>query len=184
LAVWTPKFQAVQEEGLVKNVLRIIERDFKQALDCFYLDTPSYLTRYGVANEVGTTGVDLDDFRERELGQIVGNGFPSLAIGPNRGTSGDGPNDECLRQNVLIDIHIGVVNDSPATVTETIMRYRTTMDMTLRSAPLADYFRDMSVEVFGFVLDEIDYEYGPIRGQRPANFRAALLQVPIKINER
>jgi hypothetical protein len=126
----------------------------------------------------------LPDFRERGLGQILGNEFPSLAIGPNRGTSGDGPNGECLRENVLIDIHIGVVDDSPGTVTRRITRYRATADMVLRSANISDYFRNMSIDAFAFVLDEINYEYGPIGQKQSANFRGALLQVPIRINER
>lgn len=173
--VWAPAYEASQEEALVANVLTIITRDFKAALDQRYpieavlsQDDPRY----------------LPDFQERGLGQILGNDFPSLAIGPNRGTAGDGPNGECLRENVLIDIHIGVTDDSPSTVTERIMRYRATMDIVLRSAPMSDYFVNMSIEAFAFVLDEIDYFYGPIGGTRPANFRGALLQVPIKINER
>lgn len=172
---WTPAFEASQEEALVDNVLTIITRDFKEALDYRYpieaalaTDDPRYLS----------------DFSERGLGQILGNDFPSLAIGPNRGTAGDGPNGECLRENVLIDIHIGVTDDSPSTVTRRIMRYRATMDIVLRSAPMSDYFVNMSIDAFAFVLDEIDYFYGPIGGTRPANFRGALLQVPIKINER
>lgn len=173
--VWTPAYEASQEEGLVDNVLFIFTRDFKLALD----------QRYPIEAALATDDPRyLRDFQERALGQILGNDFPSLAIGPNRGTSGDGPNGECLRENVLIDIHIGVVDDSPITVTQRIMRYRATADMVLRSAPIADYFRNMSVEVFAFVLDEIDYHYGPIGGKQPANFRGALLQVPIKINER
>lgn len=173
--IWVPAFEASQEEYLVDNVRRIVTRDFKPALDYRYpieaalaTDDPRY----------------LPDFREIGLGQILGNDFPSLAIGPNRGTAGDGPNGECLRENVVIDIHIGVTDDSPSTVTQRIMRYRATMDIVLRSAPIADYFVNMSVEAFAFVLDEIDYFYGPIGGTRPANFRGALLQVPIKINER
>jgi hypothetical protein len=172
---WTPKFEAVQEEGLVANILTIITRDFKDALDYFY------------PIEAALAETDpryLRDFQERELGQIVGNAFPSLSIGPNRGTSADGPNDECLRQDHSIDIHIGVVDDSPQTVTTRIMRYRGTLDMVLRSAPISDYFVNMSVEVFGFVLDEIDYFYGPIGQRQSANFRGAVLQIPIKINER
>jgi hypothetical protein len=171
---WTPLFEASQEEALVDNVMTIITRDFKLALD----------QRYPIEAVLPTTDPRyLHDFQERELGQIVGNNFPSLAVGPNRGTAGDGPNGECLRENVLIDIHIGVTDDSPGTVTRRIMKYRATMDMVLRSAPITDYFVNMSVDAFAFVLDEIDYYYGPI-GKETAIFRGALLQVPIKINER
>lgn len=172
---WTPLFEASQEEALVDNVMTIITRDFKLALD----------QRYPIEAVLPATDpLHLLDFQEREFGQIVGNNFPTLAVGPNRGTAGDGPNGECLRESVLIDIHIGVIDDTPTNVTRRIMRYRATMDMVLRSAPISDYFVNMSVEAFAFVLDEIDYFYGPIGQKQAANFRGALLQVPIKINER
>lgn len=172
---WTPAFEASQEEALVDNVLAIIERDFKEALDYYNpieaalgSDDPRY----------------LHDFRERTLGQIAKNEFPCLAIGPNRGTSADGPNGECLREDVLIDLYIGVVDDSPANVTRRIMKYRVALDAVVRAAPITDYFRNMSVDAFAFVLDEISYQYGPIGTEKVALFRGAILQVPIKINER
>lgn len=172
---WTPAFEASQEESLVDNVLAIITRDFKAALDY----------RYPIEAALASDNPrHLPDFRERGLGQVLGNEFPSLAVGPNRGVAGDGPNGECLRENVLIDIHIGVIDDSHQNVTRRIMRYRATMDIVLRSAPISDYFRNMSVGAFGFVLDEIDYFYGPIGQKQSVIFRSALLQVPIKINER
>lgn len=172
---WTPAFEASQEEALVDNVLTIIERDFKDALDYFYpieAVLPSTDPRF------------LHDFRERTLGQIVKNEFPCLALGPSQGTSADGPNGECLRESPIIELYIGVVDDSPANVTRRIMRYRVTLDAVLRAAPISDYFRNMSIEVFGFVLDEINYTYGPIGTEKPSIFRGARLEVPIKINER
>lgn len=172
---WTPLFEASQEEALVDNVMTIITRDFKLALD----------HRYPI--EAALSAEDprhLLDFQERALGQIVGINFPSLAVGPNRGTAGDGPNGECLRESVLIDVHIGVTDDSPQNVTRRIMRYRATMDAVLRSAPISDYFVNMSIDAFAFVLDEIDYYYGPIGQKQTSTFRGVLLQVPIKINER
>lgn len=172
---WTPLFEASQEEALVDNVMTIITRDFKLALD----------QRYPIEAALPTTDPRyLPDFQERELGQIVGNNFPSVSVGPNRGSAGDGPNGECLRESVLIDIYIEVTDDAPATVTRRIMKYRATMDMVLRSAPIADYFVNMSIDAFAFVLDDIDYFYGPIGQRQTANFRGVLLQVPIKINER
>lgn len=172
---WTPTFEASQEEALVDNILTIIERDFKEALD-YYNPIEAVLDsgdpRY------------LRDFQERTLGQIVKNEFPCLALAPNRGTSGDGPNGECLREDVLIDLYIGVIDDSPANVTRRIMKYRVAVDAVLRAAPISDYFRNMSIDAFAFVLDEISYQYGPIGLEKPALFRGALMQLPIKINER
>lgn len=172
--VWTPKFFAVQEEGLIANIFQIFERDFKEALDALFPieaaldpDDPSY----------------LPDFRERAWGQIVKNEFPCLAIGPNRTLSGDGPNEECIRQTVYPEIYIGVVDDSPENVTKRIMRYVNTAELVLRSASFADYSRDMSVVFFGFVLDEIEHVYGPIGQSQSALFRGAVLQPVFKFNE-
>lgn len=172
--VWAPAYEASQEEGLVDNVLFIFTRDFKEALD----------QRYPI--EAALSDDDprhLPDFRERCLGQILGVEFPSLAIGPNRGTSSD-PIGESLRENVLIDIHIGVTDDCADNVTRRIMRYRATADMVIRSARISDYLRNMSTESCAFVQDEIDYSYGPIGSNKTSLFRGAVLQVQIKINER
>lgn len=172
---WTPLFEASQEEALVDNVMTIITRDFKLALD----------QRYPIEAVLPATDPrHLRDFQERGLGQILGNDFPSLAVGPNRGTSNDGPNGECLRENILIDIHIGVLDDSPTTVTQRIMRYRATMDSVIRSAPITDYLRNMSTESFAFVQSEINYFYRTIEEKQSGIFRAALLRVVIDINER
>lgn len=171
---WTPKFQAVQEEALVANVLTIVTRDFKDALDYFYpieaalpTDDPRHLR----------------DFQERTLGQIVKNDFPCLAIGPNSNASSPDADQGRLIESVRIDNYIGVVDDSPATVTERIMRYVGTYDAVLRSARKADYFVNMSVQTFGFVL-ELEHVYGPIGTDRTAHFRGAQIQVTITVNER
>jgi hypothetical protein len=171
---WTPKFQAIQEEALVTNVLTIIERDFKDALDYFYpieaaLDSSD--PRY------------LHDFRERTLGQIVKNDFPCIAIAPNRNASSPDADEGRLIERVEIDAYLGVVDDSPANVTERIMRYVGTVDAVLRSARKADYFVNMSVQTFGFVL-EMEHVYGPIGTDKVALFRGAQVQLTITVNER
>lgn len=172
--VWTPKFQAVQEEALVANVLTIVTRDFKEALDYFYpieAALPVTDPRY------------LKDFQERTLGQIVKNEFPCLAIGPNRNASTSAADEGRLIEAVRIDCYLGVVDDSPAHVTERIMRYVGTLDAVLRSAPKADYFVNMSVQTFGFVL-EMEHVYGPIGTDKVALFRGAKLELTITVNER
>lgn len=172
--VWSPKFQAVQEEALVANILTIATRDFKEALDYFYpveaalaTDDPRY----------------LPDFRERTLGQIVKNEFPCLAIGPNRNASTSAADEGRLIEAVRIDCYLGVVDDSPANVTQRIMRYVGTFDAVLRSARKSDYFVNMSVQTFGFVL-EMEHVYGPIGADKIALFRGAQVQVTITVNER
>lgn len=171
---WTPKFHAVQEEALVENILTIVTRDFKDALDYFYpieAELAQSDPRY------------LHDFQERTLGQIVKNEFPCLAVAPNRNASTCAADEGRLIEAVRIDNYIGVVDDSPATVTQRIMRYVGTFDAVLRSARKADYFVNMSVQTFGFVL-EMEHIYGPIGTDKMALFRGARIEVTITVNER
>lgn len=172
--VWTPKFYAVQEEGLVQNALSIIERDFKAALDVYYPieaaldpDDPAY----------------LEDFQERSLGQIFKNQFPCLAIGPNRNASTEADAGDRLKEAVRMDLYVGVTADNAANVTIKLMRYMGTLDAVLRSARKSDWFVNMSVQVFGLVL-EMEHVYGPVRERESVYFRDALMQVTVVVNER
>lgn len=174
--VWVPQYYAVQEEALVDNVLTIIERDFKQALDVFYpieAVLPANDPRF------------LADFKERAVGQILRNEFPCLAIGPNRNASTEDAGQSHLIEAVRLDIYVGVIDDSPATVTTRIMRYMGTLDAVLRTAAVkrkSDFFANMSVMVFGLTL-EMEHIYGPIGSEKPTLFRGAVLQLTIQIRE-
>lgn len=172
--VWSSKFQAVQEEALIANILTIVQRDFKEALDVFYLTEaalPESDPRF------------LRDFQERSLGQIVNQVFPCFAIAPNRNASTEADAGDRLVEVHRIDTYVGVTDDTPANVTQRIMRYMGTLDAVLRSARKADYFRNMSTQVFGLVL-EMEHEYGPIGKSKSSLFRGAQLQLTITVNER
>jgi len=171
--VWTPRYYAVQEEGVIENALFIIARDFKDALDVFYPieallnpDDPAY----------------LEDFQERSLGQIQKLVFPCLAIGPNRNAATESDARDRLRQAVRFDIYVGVTADSMANVTQKIMRYMGTLDAVLRSATKPDWKRNMSTIIFGIVL-EAEHVYGSIRERESIYFRDALMQVTLAFNE-
>jgi hypothetical protein len=161
---WTPRYFAVQEEGIIDNALFIITRDFKEALDMFYTieaalspDDPQY----------------LEDFQERSLG---------LAIGPNRNAATESDARDRLKQTLRFDIYVGVTADSAANVTTKIMRYMGTLDAVLRSAKKADWKRNMSAIIFGIVL-ELEHVYGSIRERESIYYRDALMQVTLTFNE-
>jgi hypothetical protein len=171
--VWTPKYYAVQEEGVIDNALTIIQRDFKQALDVFYPteaalspDDPQY----------------LEDFQERELGQIQKLVFPCLAIGPNRNPLTASDADDRLEEDVKFEIYIGVTADSAANVTRKIMKYTGTVDAVLRSAPKSDWKRNMSTIMFGIVL-ELEHVYGSIREGKSMFYRDSLMVARLSFNE-
>jgi hypothetical protein len=171
--VWTPKYFAVQEEGVIDNALFVIQRDFKDALDVFYPtqaalspDDPQY----------------LEDFNERTLGQIEKQDFPCLAIGPNRNAATESDARDRLKQAVRFDIYVGVTADTSANVTRRILRYMGTLDAVLRSARKSDWSRNMSTIMFGIVL-EAEHVYGSIREGKSVYYRDALMQVTLLFNE-
>lgn len=175
--VWTPQYSAVQEEGLIDNVLTIVTRDFKEALNVFYpieKDLPESDPRY------------LRDFQERELGQISGTVYPSLAIGPNRNASVEDADQGRLDEVILFDSWIGVTDDSAKNVTRRIMRYAGTYNAVLRTAAAKnkrDFFRNMSTQVFGLNL-ELEHVYGPLGRRDSVHFRSVRIQGTITIHER
>lgn len=162
---WTPKYQAVFEEGLVDNLLTIITRDFQYALNYFY---PTE---------------NLEDFAERALGQELKNEFPLLAIVPVRNASSPSDDEARIIQALRVNLMVGVTDDGPDTVTRKIMRYMRCLDAVIRSANKRDFFANMSTQVFGLVV-EAEHVYGPIGANASIYFRPATMEVTITINER
>ena len=176
--VWTPALNAVQEEGVIDNILFITERDFKEALDNFHpieAALPETDPRF------------LQDFQEREWGGISGNVFPALAVGPRRGASTLADAGDRLRGAIEFNAWIGVIDDSRNNVGRRITRYANAFEMVLRTAALKnkrDFFRNMSVERFGLVLDEIEHEYGPIGSKTSVYFQSVIVSGTLIIHER
>jgi hypothetical protein len=171
--MWQPRYFAMQEEGVIDNALFIIERDFKEALDTFYVteaalspDDPQY----------------LEDFQERSWGQIQKLVFPCLAIGPNRNAATESDARDRLSQAVRFDLYVGVTADSMANVSRKITRYMGTLDAVLRSALISDWKRNMSTIIFGVVL-EAEHVYGSIRERESIYYRDALMQATLVFNE-
>lgn len=174
--VWVPAYNAVQEEGLIDNVLTIVEEDFKQALDVFY------------PIEAALTDDDplfLRDFQERKMGQIQRLVFPSFALSPVRNASTEDADQAMLREAIRLDGWVGVTDDSTDHVTRRLTRYIGTLNIVLRTAAKKNksrFFRNMSTVVFGLVL-ELEHVYGPIGQRESIFFQSALIQMTILINE-
>lgn len=175
---WVPAFNAVQEEGVIDNILFIVERDFKFALDEFH------------PIEAALSETDprfLRDFQEREWGGISGNVFPALAVGPRRAASVLSDAGDRLRTAISFNAWIGVIDDSRNNVGKRITRYANAFEMVLRTAALKnkrDFFRNMSVQRFGLVLEEIEHEYGPIGTKTSVYFQSVLINGTLILNER
>lgn len=177
--VFTPVFWAAQEEALIENVLTITERDFKAALDAFHPteaafeeDDPRY----------------LPDFRERALGQILGNEYPCIAIGPLRNASSYSDAADRLIERIELEAYIGVTDDSANNVTRRITKYVGAFNAVMYRAAIknkADFFRNMSTQTFGLVVD-LEHVYDSVRTNRDKSmyFRSAGIAISISVHER
>lgn len=176
---FTPVFWAAQEEALIENMLAIVERDFKAAVDAFNPieaalnpDDPGY----------------FPDFRERALGQILGNEYPCLSIGPLRNQSSYSDGGDRLIERIELEAYIGVTDDSANSVTRRITRYVGAFNSVLYTAALRtrrDFFRNMSTQVFGLTVD-LEHVYESVRTNqgRSMYFRSAGIAISITVNER
>lgn len=176
--VWTPAFNAVQEEGVIDNILFIIERDFKIALD------------YSFPIEAALTDSDsryLRDFQERTWGKVRGLVYPALGVGPSRGASVLADAADRLIGAVEFTGWIGVTDDSEENVGRRVTRYANTFEIVLRTAALktkADFRRNMSSQIFGVILDEMEHVYLPVGSRESTYFQMVKVNGTLKLNER
>lgn len=183
--VWIPdpnEPEAKFEEPVILNTLAIVERDFKEALDYYFLDSPTYLIRYGLANDVGPTGNDYPDFAERELGQVIKNEFPCFAIGPRRNPTAGADDNSAMLEVPSFSNYIGVTGDSAADVTIKIMRYVKVFNAVVRSA--RNELRAGLNNGFGLIIESITHDYGPVGEEASIYFRAAFIEVTLSLRER
>lgn len=163
---WTASNYAVSEEAFIDNTLILITRDFKLGLDVLY------------------AGQNLPDFRERTLGQVLGNEAPNLAISPVRNASTLSDDGAYLKEGLQINLTVGVIADKPDTVTRLIMKYMRTLEAVLRNGQKNDFFgAAINSRTWGFSLDcEHVYEQN-IYSDASIYVRVATLQVTATIHE-
>jgi len=170
---WTPHITAFTsnngsypffEEQIIANTKALIVRDMKAALDYFY------------------PALDLPDFKEHALGQVIGNEFPFLAIGPRENLVEETDDSACLIEAARLSLYVGVTGTSPEDVTIKIMRYGRTLDAVIRTAR-QDFFNGMS-NPFGLSLGISHIYPGFIGSRENEYFRSATLEVTVNIRER
>ena len=167
---WTPRFSARFEGPIVDNVLAIVTRDMKSALDYFY---PSD---------------ELPDFVERSLGTELGLEFPILVIGPRSNPVETVDDDSHLIEPQVIELKVGVIAESPDAAMRKIMKYVRALDAVLRSASKSDYCANMTNgnnQPFGFAVD-VTHIYGPLgaNDSRTTYFKPASLELSVQFRER
>lgn len=141
---WTPRYSAVFEEPIIRNVLAIIERDMKAALDHWYPDD------------------NLKDFVERSVGTERGVEFPMLVIGPRSNLIETDADLVSLIEPQIIEMKLATVDNNPADAYFRTMKYVRALDSVLRSAAKADYTANMTSSTpFALIID-VTHEYLPL----------------------
>lgn len=167
---FVPKFSACFEGPIIANVLDIIERDMKNALDHFYQSD------------------NLPDFVERSLGTEKGLEFPILVIGPRNNPVETVADESNLIQAQVIELKVGVTADSSDDAMIKIMKYVRALDAVLRTATKQDYCANMTNGAnvpFGLHVD-VTHTYGPLgtNDNRTTYFKPASLELTLTFRER
>jgi hypothetical protein len=164
---WTPKpgFSGVMEDVVVPNILPIIHRDFKEALDFYF------------------AADDLPDFAEHSLGQVKRKEFPLVAVGPIGNLVEESQDSARHTQPLRIALYLGVTADNDVGVTTLIMRYVKVMHGVLHKASWADYFGADVNRIFGASL-EIEHSYGALVTRETLLFRSATMVLTLNFDSR
>lgn len=167
---WEPKYSACFEGPIISNVLTIVTRDMKSALDYFYAADA------------------LPDFVERSIGTERGLEFPILVLGPRENPIESAEDESHLVESIRILLNVGVIDNSPDAAYIKIMKYVRALDAVLRSAPKADYLANMTNGdkiPFALIID-VTHTYGPLgeTEDKTSYFKPASLELKLTFRER
>lgn len=163
---YTPKFEEPSESLFIDNVLAIIKRDMKSALDYFY---PSD---------------NLPDFVERVLGDFLSTEFPKLSIDPSENGPEQGGDGSWVGEELKVNLIVAVKDADAPTATRKLMKYMRALKSVLRTAPTSDYVTGFPPNSIFALRVEVVYRYLP-RGQSATDsMRPAQLVLTLKFNER
>lgn len=168
--MWQPLYSAHFEGPIIDNVIAIITRDMKPALDYWYAADA------------------LPDFVERSIGTERGLEFPMLVIGPRSNFIENVDDGISLIEPQIVEMKLAVVDNSADAAYRKCMKYVRALDAVLRSASFADYFANMTSTngsyPFGHVVD-VRHEYLPL-GANEANttyLKPARLELALTFRE-
>lgn len=161
-----PRFEEASESLLIDNILAIIKRDLKLALDYYY------------AADL------LPDLVERALGSFQSTDYPKLAIDPNRNEPDESADASWIEEGLRINIFLAVTAADAPAVTRKLMKYLRALKSILRTAPSSDYLTGFpSGSIFAPVL-KLSYIYWPIAKDDTQYMRVVQVDLLIKFNER
>jgi hypothetical protein len=177
----TGRFSIAAEGLIVDNVLAIIKRDLKLALDALYTTEAGYLS---------TDPRYLKDLENRTFGDFMRLAFPALVADLVDGEdeeSDDGSRDD---ETIRIELLLAVTDTDGANVTRRLAKYVRALRVILMSAPWTDYLAGIDpTKIMGPVIVKISRKYLPIGKGKDATeslgyMRACELTLSLSFSER
>jgi hypothetical protein len=114
----TPAFQEAGESQIVDNIIELLDRDMKLALDYFY------------------PADNLPDFAVKSLGALSVFNYPLCVVGPQRMSSE--VQDTWVEQNLIVLAGVEVKDTTKVLATRKLMKYVRAFKAVIRSALDAD----------------------------------------------
>jgi hypothetical protein len=137
---FSPKYLEQFESVAIDNVLMVIQRDFKAALDAFY---PSD---------------NLADFAQRTVGNIFQLALPAFAVEPS--TGGADESEQYEQSPLKLNLYLAVEDADPTNAVRAAVKYTRTARSVLKTCPLSDFTTGLSPNnVFG-IIRELTWQYG------------------------
>jgi hypothetical protein len=164
---FTTRYQEALESVVLDNILAVIKRDFKGALDLFYSsdNLPDLTLTLG----------DFANFR---------GSMPALAIEPASGGGEQSDHFETL--SLKVSLYLAVEDADPTNCLRKLLKYVRALRAVLKSAPISDYTAGISPNyVFG-MIPELSWQYF-IMGKDAEHGtwgRNVKLELTLKYNER
>lgn len=151
--VYVPKYKEIAESLIIDNVLAIIKRDLKPALDTMYP------TEAALAS---TSPAFLPDLQNRTFGSFLRLGFPALVADLVDGEEEESGGGSHVDEELRIEILLVVTDPDGANVTRRLAKYVRALRSILKTAARADYLTGIDQNyIMGFTL-KLSRKYLPI----------------------
>jgi hypothetical protein len=165
--VYTPRFEEAADSLILDNVMAIVKRDMKAALDHYYLSD------------------SLPDFTERTLGRIFNLSFPTFSIDPDRHGSEESADGSYVEvDGYRANIFFAVQDADGPTATRLAQKYTRAMKSILRNASRADYLTGFPTASMLPLTVKLVTEYGLIEKQTDGYVKPVNIELTLNFNER
>lgn len=163
---YSSRYQEVFESVVLDNILAIVKRDMKAALNYFYASD------------------NLPDFAQVTLGNFIRLALPVFAIEPDRGA--DNESENYLGPQLRFSFYIAVEDADPTKALRKAMKYTRAVRSILKTATSADYIQGVtSPTIFGLIRD-LTWQYGQIgkNAETGTWMKPVTFELTLKYNER